>query len=158
MNKQLFEHINICLDNTFVPNGEAADPAAECKAYDAAIDAAGGIDLQLLGIGVNGHIGFNEPAEMLISDTHLTGLTESTIEANSRFFASREDVPTQALTMGIGSIMKAKKIVILASGTGKHDAISILLTGNVTTACPASVLNLHADSVLICDKAAYNGI
>ena len=93
----------------------------------------------------------------MIAATHLTSLTDSTIEANSRFFASRDEVPTKALTMGIGSIMKAKKILILASGKNKHEAISVLLSGNVTTSCPASVLNLHRDTVLLCDKAAYNG-
>ncbi len=157
MNKQLFEKINIPLESTHVPNGLAADPEAECRAYDEAIDAAGGIDLQILGIGVNGHIGFNEPDEALIAATHLTALTESTVTANARFFAAREEVPTQALTMGVGSILKAKRIILLASGANKHEAVRTLLSGKVTTACPATVLHLHADTVLLCDRAAYNG-
>ena len=157
MNKQLFEHINIPLSRTHVPNGLAKDPEKECADYDRAIDEAGGIDVQLLGIGVNGHIGFNEPDEALVAATHLTDLTESTVTANARFFASREDVPTKALTMGVGSILKAKKILLLASGANKHEAIKILLSGKVTTACPATVLHLHSDAVLLCDRAAYNG-
>ena len=157
MNKQLFEHINLPLSRTHVPNGLAKDPEKECADYDRAIDEAGGIAVQILGIGVNGHIGFNEPDEALIAATHLTDLTESTVTANARFFASREDVPTKALTMGVGSILKAKKILLLASGANKHEAIKILLSGKVTTACPATVLHLHPDAVLLCDRAAYNG-
>lgn len=157
MDKQLFEHIGIAKENTHVPNGLAEDPDKECAAYDAAIDEAGGIDLQLLGIGVNGHIGFNEPDDALTYGTHITGLTESTVSANARFFASKEDVPTKALTMGVGSILKAKKIILLASGKNKHEAVSVLLSGKITTHCPASLLNLHADAVLLCDRDAYNG-
>jgi len=157
MQENLFDKINIDPNNTHVPRGNCADPAEECAYYDRAIEEAGGIDLQLLGIGVNGHIAFNEPEEELTAATHLTSLTESTIEANSRFFASADDVPRHALTMGIGSILRARKIVILASGANKHDAVQKLLSGKISTMCPASVLNLHADTILICDKAAYNG-
>ena len=112
------------------------------------------MDIQILGIGKNGHIGCNEPAEELIPATHVTALTESTIQANARFFASAAEVPTHALTMGIGSILRAKKIIIMANGEGKREAISKLLEGNLTTACPASMLNLHPDVVVICDRAA----
>ena len=157
MNKNLFDKVDIDKSKTHVPDGLAADPAAMGKAYDEAIEAAGGIDLQVLGLGPNGHIAFNEPEEALYAGTHLTGLTDSTIEANSRFFASKADVPTQAVTMGIGSIMKAKKIITLASGKGKHDAVSKILSGRITTSCPGTLLLAHADVTLIIDRAAYEG-
>ena len=127
------------------------------QAYDAAIEAAGGIDLQVLGLGPNGHIAFNEPEEELYAGTHLTGLTESTIKANSRFFEKIEDVPTQAVTMGIGSIMKARKIIVLASGKGKHPVIEKMLSGRITTQCPGTLLLAHADVTLIVDKDAFEG-
>ena len=157
MNENLFNHVNIDKARTHVPNGMAEDAEAECKAYDAAILAAGGIDVQLLGIGVNGHIAFNEPDGELICGTHITGLTESTIEANSRFFASREEVPTRAMTMGMASILGAKKIVLLANGKGKHEAVQKLLDNTITTMCPATLLKVHPDVTLICDRAAYEG-
>lgn len=157
MNENLFDHVNIDKARTHVPSGLAEDPEAEGKAYDAAIAAAGGIDIQLLGIGVNGHIAFNEPDEELIVGTHVTGLTDSTIEANSRFFASREEVPTRALTMGMASILGAKKIVLLANGTKKHDAVQKLLDNTITTKWPATLLKVHPDVTLICDKEAYEG-
>ena len=157
MNENLFNHIDIDKANTNVPDGLAADPAAMGKAYDEAIKAAGGIDLQVLGLGPNGHIAFNEPEDELYVGTHLTGLTDSTIEANSRFFASKADVPTQAVTMGIGSIMQARKIIVLASGKGKHNVIVKMQDDRITTQCPATLLKVHPDVVLICDKDAYNG-
>lgn len=157
MNKNLFEKVDIDISKTHVPDGLAADPAAMGAAYDAAILAAGGIDLQVLGLGPNGHIAFNEPEEELYAGTHLTGLTDSTITANARFFASKEDVPTQAVTMGIGSIMKAKKIVTLASGKGKHAVVEKMLSGRITTQCPGTLLLAHADVTLIVDKAAFEG-
>ncbi|MBO5648609.1 MAG: glucosamine-6-phosphate deaminase [Clostridia bacterium] len=157
MNENLFSHIDIDPERTFVPNGLTENPEEEGAAYDAAIEAAGGIDLQVLGIGQNGHIAFNEPDEALIAGTHITALTEDTIDANSRFFASRDDVPTRAFTMGIGSIMKAKKIILLANGANKHAAIAQMLDDKITTACPATFLKAHADVYLICDTAAYNG-
>ena len=110
-----------------------------------------------MGIGVNGHIAFNEPDEELIVGTHVTGLTDSTIEANSRFFASRDEVPTRALTMGMASILGAKKIVLLANGVKKHDAVMKLLDNTITTQWPATLLKVHPDVTLICDKAAYEG-
>lgn len=156
MNENLFDHVNIDKANTHVMNGEASDPKAECEAYDKAVEAAG-IDIQVLGIGRNGHIGFNEPAEKLVAATHLTALTESTVEANSRFFASPEEVPHHALTMGLAPIMKSKRIVILISGKEKHDALAAMLSGVIDTNVPATVLNMHPDVTVICDEDAYNG-
>ena len=157
MNENLFNHINIDKSRTFVPNGEAKDVEKECKEYDAMIDALGGADIQVLGIGNNGHIAFNEPDAELVAGTHVTGLTQSTIQANSRFFASIDDVPTKALTMGMAYIMKAKKIMLLASGKGKHEVVKKLLDDKITTSNPATLLKLHNDVVIICDKEAYEG-
>ncbi len=157
MNENLFNHVNIDKSKTYVPDGTAADPAAACEAYEEIVASVGAADIQVLGIGQNGHIGFNEPAAALEVRTHVTGLTESTIRANARFFASEADVPTQALTMGIGTILGAKKIIILANGAAKHDAIAKMLKGSLDTACPASMLNLHRDVVVICDEACMNG-
>jgi glucosamine-6-phosphate deaminase len=158
MNEQLFSHINIDKNNTHLPNGEAEDPVKECERYEKMLDAIGGVDLQILGIGQNGHIAFNEPDENLIAVTHLTGLTQSTIEANSRFFASADEVPKQALTMGMGSILKAKKIVILANGANKSKAVAELLNDNITTSNPATMLKVHPDVTLICDKEAFSAV
>jgi glucosamine-6-phosphate deaminase len=155
MNKNLFDHINIDIAKTHVPDGLTTDVDAFCKNYEALIDTLGGIDVQLLGIGRNGHIGFNEPSNTLYSHTHLTSLEEDAIKANARFFEHEEDVPTSAITMGMSTIFKAKRIVLLASGSEKADAIRILCSGLITTDCPASLLHLHPDVTLICDKAAY---
>lgn len=152
MNENLFSKINIDIANTHVPNGMAEDPEKACKEYDESILAAGGIDLQILGIGQNGHIAFNEPAEELHEGTHLTGLTESTIKANSRFFEKEEDVPTKAVTMGIASIMRARKIIILANGPAKREVVEKLINGGITTSIPASILKVHPDVTLICDR------
>ncbi|MBE6672933.1 MAG: glucosamine-6-phosphate deaminase [Ruminococcaceae bacterium] len=157
MNTNLFNHIDIDKARTNVPDGLAEDPAAMGAAYDAAIEAAGGIDLQVLGLGPNGHIAFNEPEDELYVGTHLTGLTESTIKANSRFFASEEDVPKQAVTMGLGSIMKAKQILVLASGKAKHAIIQKMMGGRITTQVPSTLLLTHPNVILICDKEAYEG-
>ena len=154
MNVNLFDHVNIDKSRTFVPNGMAADPDQACADYEAQLAAVGAPDIQVLGIGQNGHIGFNEPDDALIVPTHVTGLTQSTIEANARFFASIDDVPTRALTMGIGSIMRAKKIIILANGKAKAAAVAKLLEGKLDTSCPATMLNLHPDVVVVCDTAA----
>ena len=156
MRNNLFDHIDIDLANTHIENGKAADAEAECARYNALLEALQQ-DIQILGIGRNGHIAFNEPAEALYPATHVTGLTEDTIDANARFFASADEVPTKALTMGMGTILSAKKIIILANGKGKHEAVSAMLSGMVTTSCPASFLNLHADVTLICDREAYEG-
>ncbi len=157
MNQNLFDHVNIDKSRTYVPDGTVADPEAACAAYEDIIASVGAADIQVLGIGQNGHIGFNEPAAALELRTHVTGLTESTIRANARFFASEADVPTRALTMGIATIFGAKKILILANGAAKHDAVTKMLEGGLDTSCPASMLNLHRDVVLICDEACMNG-
>lgn len=157
MNEHLFNHINIDKNNTFVPNGMSTDTDEECKKYEALIEEKGGVDIQLLGIGLNGHIGFNEPCDNLCAVTHITNLTESTIEANSRFFADKSEVPTKALTMGIGTILKAKKIVLLISGENKHEVLKKLLDDEITSAVPATLLKAHSDVVIFCDKAAYFG-
>ncbi|MDD4125713.1 MAG: glucosamine-6-phosphate deaminase [Eubacteriales bacterium] len=157
MNHNLFNHVDIDKSRTHVPNGLAGDPAAEGEAYDKAIENAGYTDLQVLGVGQNGHIGFNEPEEELYVGTHLTALTENTIEANARFFASKDDVPTRAITMGMGSIMKARTILVLAGGKNKHFVVSKMLDDRITAFVPATLLKLHKDVILICDKAAYEG-
>ena len=157
MNKNLFEHVNIDIANTHVPNGADQDADNACTTYDQAYAATGGADIQVLGIGQNGHIAFNEPEEALTVGTHVTGLTEDTIKANSRFFASIDDVPTRALTMGMGSIMMAKQIILLANGKNKHAAVAALLNDKVTTAVPATLLKLHPNVVVICDMEAYYG-
>lgn len=157
MDENLFSHIDIKRENIHIPDGEASDIEAECKNYDALIEKHGGIDLQLLGIGQNGHIGFNEPDDNLESNTHVTDLTQNTIEANSRFFEKREDVPQKAVTMGIATILKSRKIVIVANGKNKHEAVKALLSGKINTAVPATMLNVHPDVVLICDREAYEG-
>ena len=158
MNENLFDEINIKKENIHIPNGEAKDVEAECEDYEKMIEEAGGIDLQILGIGQNGHIGFNEPDENLNSKTHVTGLTESTIKANSRFFDSIEDVPTKALTMGIATILKSRKIILMACGVEKSDAVAELLTDDIKTDNPATMLKVHPDVVLICDKDAYSKV
>lgn len=157
MNEHLFKRVNIDITKTHVPDGNATDVEEECRRYDKMIEDSGGIDLQILGIGQNGHIGFNEPDENLNAGTHLTSLTESTVEANSRFFKSKDEVPKHALTMGIASILKSRKIILLASGKSKHDAIEEMLNDSINTELPATMLKVHPDVVLICDKEAYYG-
>ena len=152
MNDNLFQYITV--KSKDIPNGEAADAEAECRRYDKAIEQAGGIDLQILGLGVNGHIGFNEPAEALSVGTHAVDLTESTIEANARFFANKDDVPRRALTLGLGGIMRAKKILVLASGKNKADIVKKMFSGEVTTDVPASLLQLHNDVTVVIDEEA----
>lgn len=154
MYNNLFKHINIDLDNTNVPNGMEPDAEKECLRYEGVIAGLGGVDLQLLGLGRNGHIGFNEPDETFGNITHCVNLTESTIEANKRFFASADDVPRQAYTMGIGTIMKAKKILLIVSGEDKADALAKAVYGPVTPQLPASILQLHSDVVVVADEAA----
>ena len=157
MNDKLFDHVNIDKANTYVPDGKCADPDAFCKAYDEQIAAAGGVGIQLLGVGRNGHIGFNEPGDELIGATHLTSLCESTIDANSRFFATRDDVPRHAITMGMDGILSAECIVLVASGKEKHEAIAALLSGKYTTNTPVTLLRSHKNVYIFCDEAAYNG-
>ncbi|MCL1917659.1 MAG: glucosamine-6-phosphate deaminase [Peptococcaceae bacterium] len=150
----LFSKINIKVDNVAVPNPVSADLNNECISYDAAIEAAGGIDLQILGIGNNGHIAFNEPSEVFPFGTHIVDLTESTIEANKRFFDNIDDVPKRAITMGIGSIMKAREIVMIATGKAKAEAVKAMISGQVDPLCPASVLQLHPAVTVFLDEEA----
>ena len=149
MNTNLFEKVNIDINNTNVPNGCAEDINAECERYDKLIADLGGIDLQLLGIGLDGHIGFNEPDEFFTAATHEVVLDESTIEANARFFEKKEDVPTTAITMGMMSIMQAKKVLLVANGAKKKEIVEKSFFGPITPKVPASILQLHPDVTVI---------
>ena len=155
MNDNLFNHVNIDKARTHVPNGMVEDAEVECGNYEALIKEVGGVDLQLLGLGHNGHIGFNEPSEEFDKVTHCVDLQESTIEANKRFFASIDDVPRQAYTMGIGTIMAAKKILVVVSGKDKAEIVKKAFTGPVTPHVPASILQMHPDVTVVCDAEAY---
>ena len=150
MDTHLFNFVNIDKSRTHVPNGKAADYAAEGARYDALIAEMGGIDLQLLGIGPDGHIGFNEPDAFFTKETHVVDLDPSTIEANARFFASADDVPRQAVTMGMGGIMGAKKVLLIASGASKKEILEKALFGPITPEVPASLLQLHPDLTVVC--------
>lgn len=154
MNTNLFDHINIDKACTYVPNGLEDNTEKACADYDAVIENCGGIDLQLLGLGNNGHIGFNEPDDVFAKGTHCVDLAKSTIEANARFFDSMDEVPKQAYTMGIKSIMQAKKILVIVSGKGKANIVKEAFTGPVTPQVPASILQMHPDVTLIADKDA----
>ncbi len=156
MNHNLFQHVNIDPANTNIPDGTNSDAAAECARYENVIEDLGGVDLQLLGLGHDGHIGFNEPCDHFDKTTHCVDLTEMTIEANKRFFASIDDVPRQAYTMGCGTIMKARKILILVSGADKADILYQVVNGPVTPQVPASILQFHPDVILIADEAAMS--
>lgn len=154
MNTNLFDYVNIDKNRTFVPDGLAKDPEKACAEYNANIIKQGGIDLQLLGIGRNGHIGFNEPGSAFEKETHCVDLTESTIEANKRFFASEADVPRQAYSLGIKNIMQARKILVIVSGEDKADALYKAVHGEITPEIPASILQLHNDVTIVADEAA----
>ena len=154
MHQHLFDRVNIDPERTNVPNGMEPDAEKECGRYEELIRSLGGVDLQLLGLGHNGHIGFNEPGEAFEKETHCVDLTESTIEANKRFFASADDVPKQAYTMGIKTIMQAKKILIVVNGENKADIVERAFFGPVTPEVPASILQLHNDVMLVGDEAA----
>ena len=154
MHQHLFDRVNIDPERTNVPNGMEPDAEKECGRYEELIRSLGGVDLQLLGLGHNGHIGFNEPGEAFEKETHCVDLTESTIEANKRFFASADDVPKQAYTMGIKTIMQAKKILIVVNGENKADIVERAFFGPVTPEEPASILQLHNDVTLVGDEAA----
>jgi len=154
MRRHLFDHVNIKKENIHIPQCYNQDVSEFCREYDRSVIAAGGIDLQILGIGGNGHIGFNEPGRYLNCFTHLTDLTEDTIKDNSRFFNSPDEVPHQAVTMGMGSIMHAAKILLLASGNGKARAIKHAVGGTIATDFPASLLQLHRDVTLLVDREA----
>lgn len=158
MNKHLFERINIPQEHTHIPNGIAESSTAECKRYTALLRSLKNIDVQLLGIGANGHIGFNEPSDSFSRDTHVVKLAEQTRKNNSRFFASPEEVPVRALTMGIGSIMSAKSILLLASGKNKSDALFAALFGPITPKMPASILQLHGNVTVAADEEALCAI
>ena len=158
MQQQLFDHVNVDPQRTHVPNGMAADLAAHAVEYERLIAEAGGIDLQLLGIGHNGHIAFNEPGASRDSRTRVVPLTEQTIEKNARFFDSAEQVPRTAITMGIGTILEAKRIVMLATGRGKAEAIRLAVEGEIDESHPASLLRLHPAVTIVLDRDAASGM
>ena len=154
MNHNLFDHINIDKANTNVPNGLAEDLDAECERYNGIINTLGPIDVQVLGMGHNGHIGFNEPSDVFELETHKVELAQTTIDANARFFANADEVPRQALTMGIKTIMQAKKVLVVANGKGKAEIVKKAFTGPVTPQVPASILQMHPDVVVVLDEEA----
>lgn len=156
MHENLFSHVNIRKEATFVPDGTNPDAGAACAEHESVIRELGGIDLQLLGLGNNGHIGFNEPGAAFEKETHCVDLTESTIKANARFFDSIEEVPTQAYTMGIRTIMQAKKILVVVNGAGKADIVARAFWGPVTPEVPASILQMHPDVTVVCDEEALS--
>ena len=156
MNKHLFNRINVDKKRTHLPDGMAADPEKECERYEKLIEELGGVDLQVLGMGYNGHIGFCEPSTTFEKKTICIDLAEATIEANKRFFESADDVPRQAFTMGIGTIMKGKKIMLLVCGEGKADILAKALLGDITPEVPASILQLHPDVIVIGDEGALS--
>lgn len=156
MREHLFNRVNIKSENTHLPNGLNPDPEKACSEYNELLNILGEQDLQLLGLGRNGHIGFNEPDNIFDKDVHCVSLTNSTIEANKRFFEAGEEVPKYAYTMGIRSILRAKKILMIASGEDKADAVNKAFFGPVTPLVPASILQLHDDVTLVVDKAAYS--
>lgn len=156
MDTNLFNHINIDKNRTFVPDGLESDSEKACNDYDHIISCSGGIDLQLLGLGHNGHIGFNEPGTAFEKGTHCVDLTETTITANKRFFSSEKEVPRQAYTMGIKSIMQARKILVIVSGEDKAPILKEVLQGPITPSVPASILQLHNDVTIVADEAALS--
>lgn len=158
MHENLFDKVNINPENTHLPDGTKEDAKAECEAYEALVESLGGTDLQLLGLGHNGHIGFNEPATEFPKTTHCVDLQESTIEANKRFFASADEVPRQAYTMGIGTIMQAKQILVVVSGEDKADIVAKAFFGPVTPEVPASILQLHRNVTIVADEAALSKV
>lgn len=158
MNHNLFNHININKSNTNIPDGLAKDPKEECARYNRVMEELGGVDLQLLGIGHNGHIGFNEPSDSFAKETQLIELDQKTIEANARFFKTIEEVPKTAITMGIKNIMSARKIVLVASGEDKAEIIYKVVTGKIEPSVPASILQLHSDVTIVADKAALSKV
>lgn len=158
MRHNLFDHVNIKPENTYIPNGMEEDVDKECTRYNSIIHQLGGIDLQLLGIGNNGHIGFNEPSDTFAKETHCVELTKTTIQANARFFDSIDEVPTHAYTTGIKNIMEAKHILLIANGEGKADALYQSLFNSITPQVPASILQLHDDVSIVADEAALSRI
>ena len=157
MQENLFDHISIRPENTYVPDGLTGDVDAMCAAYEETIEALGGVDLQLLGLGHDGHIGFNEPCDHFPVRTHEAALTESTRQANARFFASEAEVPAAAYTMGVGTVMAARRVLMIVTGADKADILRKAFLGPVTPWVPASILQFHPDVTLICDRAAWDG-
>ena len=157
MQENLFDHIAIRPENTYVPDGVTTDVAAMCAAYERTIEDLGGVDLQLLGLGHDGHIGFNEPCDHFPVRTHEVALTESTRQANARFFASEAEVPAAAYTMGVGTVMAARRVLMIVTGADKADILRKAFFGSVTPWVPASILQFHPDVTLICDRAAWDG-
>jgi len=154
MRQELFSHINLPAENQHIPDGNAVDLSAECAAYDQAILRAGGIDLQLLGIGRNGHIGFNEPSDQFVYGCHVVHLTQSTIEDNRRFFKREEDMPRQAVSLGVGSIMNAKSALLIATGKDKAEAVRKAILEDIDPSTQASILRTHPNVIFLLDKAA----
>lgn len=156
MNKHLFSRVNIPVENTHVPDGTIADSEKACQAYNELLHQVGAAELQLLGLGHDGHIGFNEPADYFADETHCVDLTETTIQANKRFFESEADVPRQAYTMGVGTIMRAKTVLVIVSGEDKAEILNQVLTGPVTPQVPASILQFHPNAIIVADEAALS--
>lgn len=156
MHDHLFSHVNIDLSRTFLPDGTEPDSEKACSSYEKIVDSVGGADLQLLGLGHNGHIGFNEPGDAFVKDTHCVKLSERTIQANQRFFASEADVPRYAYTMGIGTIMRAKRILVVVSGADKAEAVKNSFFGPITPQVQGSILQLHPDVTVVADEAALS--
>lgn len=158
MHRHLFDRVNIPQEQTHLPDGTNAEAEKECRRYEELMESLGGIDIQLLGMGHNGHIGFNEPAEAFAKETHCVDLQESTIQANKRFFESAEEVPRQAYTMGIGTILRAGRILVIVSGEDKADIVKKAFWGPITPQVPASILQLHPDVILVADEAALSKV
>lgn len=154
MSENLFSHVDLPQENAYIPDGTVTDLEAECQRYDEVLDSFGRIDLQILGIGTNGHIGFNEPDSSLRNGTHTVELSQATIDANARFFDSADEVPKQAITVGVGPILRAKEVLLLAKGEEKADILEQALRGPITTECPASLLQLHPNVHILVDEAA----
>ncbi len=158
MNENLFQHVNVPLERTHVPSGTAEDYCVHCRQYEQLIEQAGGIDVQVLGIGSDGHIAFNEPGTSLASRTRIKTLAEQTINDNARFFEKKEDVPIYAVTMGVGTILEARKLILLATGADKADAVAACVEGPVSSMCTASALQLHPDAAVFVDRQAAAGL
>ena len=156
MNHNFFNHINIRMSQTYLPDGKAKDIVSECQSYEYKIKSLGGVDVQLLGLGHNGHIGFNEPDKAFEQTTHCVTLEENTRTANARFFSNIDEVPTHAITMGIKTIMQAKQIVLAVSGADKAEILKKVLTGQVTPGIPGSILQMHPDVIVVADEAALS--
>lgn len=158
MREHLFQYLDIMPSNIHIPNGTADSSEKECIRYESLLREAGALDIQLLGIGLNGHIGFNEPGKHLSSETHIVTLTEDTRRANAKWFSSGEEIPRLAITMGVGPIMKANRVLFIANGEAKSTIIQEAFTGAVTTSCPASLLQLHPDLIVLLDEKAASGL